>query len=96
MILLEEEIPSNFTIRVNYMLYRIAEFTDNKTLPGRILIEIAVRFHTGIPEMSGFHYKVLYTLVSKIVSHIQTVHVLHVKIWNEHRIFQDTNQAFEQ
>ena len=66
MLLLEEEIPSNFTICVNYMLYSIAELTHNKTLTGTILIKIAARFYTGIPKIAGFHYKnIVYLSMSK-------------------------------
>ena len=44
MLLLEAKMPSNFTTSVNYMLFTIAEFTDNKTLTCRILIKVVARF----------------------------------------------------
>ena len=48
-LLLEVKITSRFTIRVNYMLFRIVQFTDNKTLTGRILILID---NPKIPEIN--------------------------------------------
>ena len=36
MLLQEAEMPSNFTTSVNYMIFRIAEFTNNMTLTSRI------------------------------------------------------------
>ena len=48
---------NQYTPFLIYKLNGIAEFTDNKTLTGRILIEIAARFHTGIPKIPRFHYK---------------------------------------
>ena len=59
MLLLEAKITSNFTISVNYMLFIIAEFTDNKTLTGRILIL------TDNPKIPAIHHKsVVYLSIS--------------------------------
>ena len=51
MLLLEAKITSNFTISVNYMLFIIAEFTDNKTATGRILIL------TDNPKIPAIHHR---------------------------------------
>ena len=67
MLLLEAKKPSNFTTSVNYMLFRIAEFTD-KTLTCRILIKGVARF------LKPLRFITLYILVSKIVGYIQAVY----------------------
>ena len=72
MLLLEAKIPSNFTTNMNYMLFRIAEFTDNKTLTCRILIKIVARFQIGIPKTAEIHSTVYFSI--KIVCYIQEVY----------------------
>ena len=92
MLLLEEEIPSNFTICVNYMLYRIAEFTDNKTLTGRILIEIAARFHTGILKIPGFHYKsIVHLSMKNNISYKNSTYMSSYEIDTEYSRIQINN-----
>ena len=61
MLLLEAKITSNFTISVNYKLFfRIAEFTDNMTLIGRISILI------DIPKILDIHHRsVVYLSINK-------------------------------
>ena len=57
MLLLKAKMPSNFTCSVNYMVFRIAEFTDNNTLTGRILIKVVARF------LKSLRFLALYVLV---------------------------------
>ena len=68
MLLVEAKMPSNLTTSVNYMLLRIAEFTDNKTLTCRIFIKVVARF------LKPLRFITLYILVSKIVGYIQAVY----------------------
>ena len=85
MLLLEEEIPSNFTICVNYMHCKIAEFTDNKTLTGRISIEIAARFRTVIPKIPGFHYKsIVYLSIKNSISYANSIYMSKYEMITEY------------
>ena len=61
MLLLEAKLPSNFTSSVNYIVFRIAQFTDNKTLTCRILIKFVARF------LKSLRFIALYIIASKMV-----------------------------
>ena len=67
MLLLEAKITSNFTSSVNYMLFRIAEFTDNKTLTGRILIKVVARFLIEIPKIPEIHSTVYFSIKNSML-----------------------------
>ena len=67
MLLLEAKITSNFTSSVNYMLFRIAEFTDNKTLIGRILIKVVARCLIEIPKIPEIHSTVYFSIKNSML-----------------------------
>ena len=88
-LLMEEEIPSNFTFCVICILFGITEFTANKTLTGRILIEMAARFHLGIPKMPGFHYKSIFHLIIKYsVSYTNSIYMSKYEMYKEYSRIQ--------
>ena len=66
MLLLEAKITSNFTSSVNYMLFRIAEFTD-ETITGRILIKVVARFLIEIPKIPEIHSTVYFSIKNSML-----------------------------
>ena len=44
------------------MLFKIAEFTDNKILTGRILIKVVARFLIEIPKIPEIHSTVYFSI----------------------------------
>ena len=77
MLLLEAKLPSNFTSSVNYIVFRIAQFTNNKTLTCRIVIKFVARF------LKSLRFIALYITASKMVCYKQAVYACRNMLYGQ-------------